>query len=101
MNTIEIITNLYNALIANLKGGTIPVSLRPHAMVGTVQDDPFDSWVGNEIKKVLPNIEIHHADKLTTPDIVLRDRSSTTIVGLEVKKTYSKAKWCRPTGNDY
>ena len=98
MNTIEIITNLYNALIANLKEVTIPVSLRPHAIVGTVQDDPFDSWIGNEIKKVLPGIEVHHAGKLTTPDIVLRDRSSTTIVGLEVKKLIQKPNGADPRG---
>ncbi len=45
--------------------GTIPIKLRPISLVGTVQDDPFDCWVGNEIKKTMPEIEIHHAGKLS------------------------------------
>jgi len=95
MNIIRIVVDLYNSLIARLKNGTIPIELRPSSLVGTVQDDPFDCWVGDEIKRALPNIEVHHAGKLTTPDIVLRNRASNTIIGLEVKKLIQK-----PTGAD-
>ncbi len=98
MNTIEIITSLYNALISKLQDGKIPVSLRPTTLIGTVQDDPFDSWIGNEIKKALHDIEVHHAGKLTTPDIVLRNRSDNTIVGLEVKKLIQKPNGADPRG---
>jgi len=85
-------------LIENLRDNKIPVSLKPHAVVGTIQDDPFDTWVGEEIKKELAGIEVHHAGKLTTPDIVLRDRSSNTIVGLEVKKLIQKSNGRDPRG---
>jgi len=98
MNTIKIIIELYNTLIERLHNGPIPIELRPTSIVGTVQDDPFDCWVGDEIKKALPNIEVLHSGKLTTPDIVLRHRGSNTIVGLEVKKLIQKTNGADPRG---
>ena len=98
MKTIEIIAKLYKELSSKISDGVIPIQLRLPTLVGTVQDDPFDSWIGDEIKKCLPNIEVFHAGKLTTPDIVLRDRSSNTIVGLEVKKLIQKENGTDPRG---
>jgi hypothetical protein len=72
--------------------------LRPASTVGTVQDDPFDSWVGDKIRQIMPDIEVFHAGKLTTPDIVLRDQNSNTIVGLEVKKLIQQKNGSDPRG---
>jgi len=98
MNTIRIIVDLYNALISKLKSGVIPIELHPSSVIGTVQDDPFDCWVGDEIKKALPDTEVHHSGKLTTPDIVLRRKASNTIIGLEVKKLIQKSNGADPRG---
>ncbi len=77
------------------KGG-IPIDLRLKPVVGTVQDDPFDTWIELEIKKALPaNYEIYHSGALTTPDIIIRDKKDGTIVGLEIKKLIQK-----PNGSD-
>ena len=46
MNTIEIIMSIYKALLDRLDNGVIPIHLRPKEIVGTVQDDHFDMWVG-------------------------------------------------------
>ena len=98
MNVIEIVVEVYNTFIFMIDDGRIPIDLRPASVVGTVQDDPFDSWVGNKIKKSMPDIEVYHAGKLTTPDIVLRDRSSNTLVGLEVKKLIQQPNGADPRG---
>lgn len=98
MKVIEIISNLYNELSSNLSGGVIPIQLRPSSLVGTVQDDPFDSWVGDEIRQSMPDIEVFHAGKLTTPDIILRYPGSNTIVGLEVKKLVQQKNGSDPRG---
>lgn len=71
------------------------MSLRPPTLVGTVQDDPFDCWIGDQIESAMPEVEVCHAGKLTTPDLVLRHRPSNTLVGLEVKKLIQK-----PSGQD-
>jgi len=98
MKVTEIISSLYDELSSNISEGTIPIKLRPPSLVGTVQDDPFDSWVGDEIKKCMPEIEVYHAGKLTTPDIILRDPKNNTIVGLEVKKLIQKENGSDPRG---
>jgi hypothetical protein len=98
MKVIEIIDNLYNALLSNLSDGIIPIQLRPASTVGTVQDDPFDSWVGDRISQIMPDIEVFHAGKLTTPDIILREQSTNTIVGLEVKKLIQQKNGSDPRG---
>ena len=98
MNPIQIVGKIYAGLSAKIQRGVIPISLRPPSLIGTVQDDPFDSWVGNEIKNVLPDIEVFHAGKLTTPDIVLRHKPSNSIQGLEVKKLIQQANGKDPRG---
>ncbi|MCI5129949.1 MAG: hypothetical protein D3904_00110 [Candidatus Electrothrix sp. EH2] len=72
--------------------------MRSLALVGTVQDDPFDSWVGEEVKRALPDIEVFHAGNLTTPDIILRHKPSNSILGLEVKKLIQQANGKDPRG---
>ena len=95
MNTIQIVENIYRELSALITNGVIPIAMRPLTLVGTVQDDPFDVWIGNAIKQALPDIEVFHAGKLTTPDIVLRHRPSNSFLGLEVKKLIQQ-----PNGQD-
>ncbi len=98
MNSIEIVVKLYEGLVRKIAAGKIPINLRPPALVGTVQDDPFDCWITEEIKHFLPQLEIYQAGKLTTPDVILRDKSSHTIVGLEVKKLIQKPNGMDPRG---
>ena len=52
MKPIAIIAKIYKELTSKITNGRIPIQLRPPALVGTVQDDPFDSWIGDEIKNV-------------------------------------------------
>ncbi|MCE2487916.1 MAG: hypothetical protein J4F42_20575 [Desulfurellaceae bacterium] len=98
MNATQIVERIYAALSAKIRQGVIPIALRPPSLVGTVQDDPFDSWVGDQIRRVLSDVEVVHAGKLTTPDIVLRHNASNTIVGLEVKKLIQQANGKDPRG---
>ncbi len=95
MKQIEIIAEIYDAFSSKVKDGRLPISLKPPALVGTVQDDPFDTWIGDEIKRAIPSLEVFHAGKLTTPDIVLRYKPSNAIIGLEVKKLIQ-----HPNGKD-
>ena len=98
MNSIQIVERIYVELSTKVSKGVIPIFLRPPSLVGTVQDDPFDRWVGDEIKRVLPEIEVFHAGKLTTPDIVLRHKPSNSLLGLEVKKLIQQANGKDPRG---
>ena len=43
MNPVQIAEQIYAELSAKIRRGVIPTALRPSALVGTVQDDPFDS----------------------------------------------------------
>lgn len=100
MNATEIVVTLYRGLLALMDNNRIPIELRTSSVVGTVQDDPFDCWIGDVLKKVLPDsFEIVHAGKLTTPDLVIRDRTSGTIVGLEIKKLIQLPNGNDPRGN--
>ena len=95
MTEIDIILKIYRGLISKIGEKGIPVDLRAKSIVGTVQDDPFDHWIEIEIKKALPkNIEVFHSGTLSTPDLVVRDSKSGTIVGIEIKKLIQK-----PTGS--
>ena len=96
MAPLDIILKVYKELIsANTEDG-IPVKLIARAIVGTVQDDPFDTWIEAEIKKALPDtFQIFHSGPLTTPDLVIRDKNTGTEVGLEIKKLIQK-----PNGRD-
>jgi len=86
MNPHEIVETKYKHFVSLLKGSVIPIKLRVPSLVGTVQDDPFDSLVETEVKFALPELEVVHSGPLTTPDLLIRDRTSGAIVGLEVKK---------------
>lgn len=98
MRAIEIISSFYDELSSKISGGIIPIQLKPPSLIGTVQDDHFDSWVEDEIRKCMPDVEVYHAGKLTTPDIVLRDPKSNTIIGLEVKKLIQQSSGSDPRG---
>ena len=96
MNESNIILNIYRSLISLREGDGIPIKLRPARVVGTVQDDPFDCWIEKTITKVAShNLEVFHSGTLTTPDLVIRDKDSKLIIGLEVKKLIQ-----RPNGKD-
>lgn len=98
MNHHQIIESLYGHFSSRVVNGVIPVALRPHSLVGTVQDDPFDSWIASEIEMILNGIEVHSSGKLTTPDIVLRHRPSNSLIGLEVKKLIQQQDGKDPRG---
>jgi len=98
MKAIDIVYKIYETFSNKIQEGRLPISLKPPALVGTVQDDPFDTWVGDEIKKALPSLEVFHAGKLTTPDIVLRYKPSNAIIGLEVKKLIQQPNGKDPRG---
>lgn len=86
MTSSEIALKIYRQFITVKKDNGITVSLKAKNVRGTVQDDPFDCWIENEIRKVLPTtFDIYHSGALTTPDLVIRDRRSGTCIGLEIK----------------
>lgn len=96
MRELEIIVRIYRELISKNGQKGIPIRLKHRSLIGTVQDDPFDNWIEEEIKKALPsNFEVFHSGSLTTPDIIIRDNSDGTTVGLEIKKLIQKQN-----GND-
>lgn len=85
-NEHQIVAEIYGHFYRKTQNGLIPISLRAPSLVGTVQDDPFDCYIHEEIENAFPDLEVVSSGKLTTPDIVIRDRSSGIVVGLEVKK---------------
>lgn len=99
MNSVNIVLEIYRHLINQSENGAIPVDLRAKSIVGTVQDDPFDHWIEENIKATLPNnFEIFHSGSLTTPDIVIRDKETGSILGLEIKKLIQKPNGADPRG---
>lgn len=91
MEELKIIDLIYQGLVSNKSKNGIPIHLGTRAIVGTVQDDPFDRWISDEINNALPDtIEIFHSGSLTTPDLVIRDKLSGTLVGLEIKTLIQK-----------
>lgn len=92
MTELDIIQSVYKELISKIGKAGIPVDLRAKSIIGTVQDDPFDTWIELEIKKALPKtFEIFHSGSLTKPDLVVRDKKSGIVVGLEIKKLIQKS----------
>ncbi len=62
MTELEIVIHIYRELISKIGSNGIPVDLRAKSLVGTVQDDPFDSWIELEIRSALPKtFEIFHS----------------------------------------
>lgn len=80
------VRKVIEALDTLRNGDKIPITLRPLTTTGTVQDDPFDEWFGETLDKLIPEFEVIHSGPLTTPDIILRDRTTSEIIGIEVKK---------------
>ena len=98
-NETDIILAIYRGLISKNTANGIHVNLRPSSVVGTVQDDPFDCWIEDEIRNTLPNsFEVFHSGQLTTPDLVVRDKMTGLIVGLEIKKLIQNDKGNDPRG---
>lgn len=99
MSEIDIILKIYRGLISLKKHNGIPIRLRPASVVGTVQDDPFDCWVEKIISKVISkDLEVFHSGTLTTPDLVIRDKKSGLIIGIEVKKLIQRSNGKDPRG---
>jgi hypothetical protein len=86
MSHISIAKKVFLVLASKIKDDKLPVSLRPMSTTGTVQDDPFDQWLCELLEKYLPELEVTHSGPLTTPDLIIRDRESREIIGIEVKK---------------
>jgi len=92
MKELKIIDLIYESLVSNRSKSGIPIHLGTRAIVGTVQDDPFDRWISDEITNALPKtVEVFHSGSLTTPDLVIRDKLSGTLVGLEIKTLIQKS----------
>ncbi|GAA5525756.1 hypothetical protein Maes01_02328 [Microbulbifer aestuariivivens] len=94
-NEHQIMKSVYDHFFNKIEDGVIPIDLRAPALVGTVQDDPFDCLIEQEIKNAFPDLEVVSSGKLTTPDIIIRDKRTGVIVGIEVKKLIQK-----PNGAD-
>ncbi|MFZ1386301.1 MAG: hypothetical protein WBP46_00730 [Thiolinea sp.] len=86
MSHISIAKKIFLVITEKLEGGHLPVTLRPLSTTGTVQDDPFDQWFGDVLEEHLPEFEVTHSGPLTTPDIIVRDRETREVIGIEVKK---------------
>lgn len=87
MTALEVILMAYRGIVSQLEDNAIPLRLRSKRIVGTVQDDPFDCWMKTCVQAALPSsFEVFHSGPLTTPDLVIRDRKTRLVVGLEVKK---------------
>ena len=94
-NEHQIMKDVYDHFYSKISDGVIPIDLRAPTLVGTVQDDPFDSLVVQELQQAFPDLEVVSSGKLTTPDLVIRDKRTGVIVGIEVKKLIQK-----PNGAD-
>ena len=91
MTHLSIALNIYRGLISKISQNGIPIDLRTRSAVGTVQDDPSDSWMETLIREILDDtFEVFHSGTLTTPDLIIRDKKTGIIVGLEVKKLIQK-----------
>jgi len=82
---------------------------------GITQDDPFDEYIAQSLKRIGPDVECIKASSLTTPDLVLMRPALCQgekqevlrfaldrIIGIEVKKLgVTKSGIARATGLDY
>lgn len=89
-NAHQIMGRIYDHFYSRIENNVIPIDLRAPVLVGTVQDDPFDCMIEQELRQVLPDLEVTSSGKLTTPDIIIRDKRTGVIVGIEVKKLIQK-----------
>ena len=92
MTPLEVVLAAYRGVVSQLEDNAIPVRMRAKRIVGTVQDDPFDCWMETQLRSALPSsFEVVHSGPLTTPDLVIRDRKTRLVVGLEVKKLIQRS----------
>lgn len=92
MTSLEVVLAAYRGVVSQLEGNAIPVRMRAKRIVGTIQDDPFDCWMETQLRAALPSsFEVVHSGPLTTPDLVIRDRKTRLVVGLEVKKLIQRS----------
>lgn len=94
-NEHQIMKAIYDHFYNRIDNSVIPIDLRAPTLVGTVQDDPFDCLIEQELQHTFPDLEVVSSGKLTTPDIIIRDKQTGVIVGIEVKKLIQK-----PSGAD-
>lgn len=94
-NEHQIMKAIYDHFFGKIENDVIPIDLRAPTLVGTVQDDPFDCLIEQELQQAFPDLEVVSSGKLTTPDIIIRDKRNGVIVGIEVKKLIQK-----PNGAD-
>jgi hypothetical protein len=97
-NEHQIISGIYDHFFNKIEDGAIPINLQAPSLIGTVQDDPFDCLIEQELTNAFPKLDISSSGKLTTPDIIVRDRETGVIVGIEVKKLIQKANGSDPRG---
>ncbi|MBC3794974.1 hypothetical protein [Spirosoma utsteinense] len=94
----SIILAIYGHLIGQIESNKIPVTIRPKTTIGTVQDDPFDEWVREQIGVVFPQYDIVPTGPLMTPDIIIHDPATNLFLSIEVKKLVQKANGSDPRG---
>lgn len=90
-NEHQIMKAVYDHFYGKVESDVIAINLRAPTLVGTVQDDPFDCLIEQELQQAFPDLEVVSSGKLTTPDIIIRDKRTGVIVGIEVKKLIQKA----------
>ena len=96
---LSLMLQVYRGLVARCRDNEIPLRLHAKKLVGTVQDDPFDCWMQDQIQAALPcSFDVVHSGPLTTPDLVVRDRESGLIAGLEIKKLVQQQNGRDPRG---
>lgn len=90
-NEHQIMKAVYDHFYSKINdNNVIPIDLRAPSLVGTVQDDPFDNLIEQELKDAFPDLDVVSSGKLTTPDIIIRDKRTGVILGIEVKKLIQK-----------
>lgn len=88
-----------NLILRNLtQENYLPVQLRNYRTSGTVQDDPFDEWASDQLQGKDEGFKVHHAGKLSSPDIVIGDLKTKKVLGLEVKKLDANKNGKDPRG---
>lgn len=99
MNSTKIALKVYKQLVSSIIKNVIPINLRHKKIIGTTQDDPFDSWVQQELETNLGiEYEIYNTGKLQTPDLIIRHKATKEILCIEVKKLTQKKNGQDPRG---
>lgn len=56
-NEHQIMKSVYEHLYNKIENDAIPIDLRAPTLVGTVQDDPFDCLIEQELTAAFPDLE--------------------------------------------